>query len=168
MDLKKVKFPKGMDTSFIDKLRARVRDYFDEQQISRYGNASMVWKSIFMISLYFVPYGIMVSGLIQDLWMLLIGWILMGFGMAGIGLSIMHDANHRSYSSNQASNKFITLLEDSLQTGRYSTIPCIMDLRILMVMMKISIRVMYCAYLLQNQGIAYTGTSIFMPGFYMD
>jgi len=107
MDLTKVKFPKGMDTSFIDNLRVRVRDYFDEHQISRYGNAGMVWKTIFMLSLYFVPYGIMVSGLIQDLWMLLTGWILMGFGMAGIGLSIMHDANHRSYSSNQASNKII-------------------------------------------------------------
>ncbi|MEE9463070.1 MAG: fatty acid desaturase [Bacteroidales bacterium] len=107
MDLKKVKFPKGIDTSFIDNVRVRVRDYFDEHQISRYGNAGMVWKTVFMLSLYFVPYGIMVSGLIQDLWMLLVGWILMGFGMAGIGLSIMHDANHRSYSSNQASNKFI-------------------------------------------------------------
>ena len=107
MDLKKVKFPKGIDTSFIDNVRARVREYFDEHHISRYGNAGMIWKTVFMLSLYFVPYGIMVSGLIQDLWMLLVGWILMGFGMAGIGLSIMHDANHRSYSSNQASNKFI-------------------------------------------------------------
>ncbi len=107
MDLKKVKFPKGIDTSFIDNLRKKVRDYFDEHQISRYGNAGMIWKTVFMLSLYFVPYGIMVSGLIQDLWMLLAGWILMGFGMAGIGLSIMHDANHRSYSSNQALNKFI-------------------------------------------------------------
>ena len=107
MDLTKVKFPKGMDTSFIDNLRVKVRAYFEEHQISRYGNAGMVWKTIFMLSLYFVPYGIMVSGLIQDLWMLLLGWILMGFGMAGIGLSIMHDANHRSYSSNQASNKLI-------------------------------------------------------------
>jgi linoleoyl-CoA desaturase len=105
IDLNKIKFPKGTDTSFIDNLRIRVRDYFDERQISRYANASMVWKSVFMILLYFVPYGIMVSGLIQDLWLLILGWILMGFGMAGIGLSIMHDANHRSYSSNPAINK---------------------------------------------------------------
>jgi linoleoyl-CoA desaturase len=65
----------------------------------------MVWKTIFMLALYFGPYGIMVSGVVQELWMLIIGWILMGFGMAGIGLSIMHDANHRSYSSNSATNK---------------------------------------------------------------
>jgi len=30
---------------------------------------------------------------------------LMGFGMAGIGLSIMHDANHGAYSKNQTVNK---------------------------------------------------------------
>jgi len=32
-------------------------------------------------------------------------WSLMGFGMAGIGLSIMHDANHGAYSKNQTVNK---------------------------------------------------------------
>jgi linoleoyl-CoA desaturase len=107
VNLSKIKYPKGVDSSFIDNLRARVREYFDEHQISRFGNAGMIWKTVFMLSLFFIPYGIMVSGLIQDLWMLLVGWILMGFGMAGIGLSIMHDANHRSYSRNQATNKFI-------------------------------------------------------------
>ena len=29
----------------------------------------------------------------------------MGFGMSGIGLSVMHDANHGSYSSNQMVNR---------------------------------------------------------------
>ena len=30
----------------------------------------------------------------------------MGFGMAGIGLAIMHDANHGAYSKNDTVNKF--------------------------------------------------------------
>ena len=107
VDLNQIKFPKGLDTSFIDNLRPRVRKYFEENQISRYGNTGMVWKTIFMLLLYFGPYGIMVSGLVQELWMLIIGWILMGFGMAGIGLSIMHDANHRSYSRNATTNKIL-------------------------------------------------------------
>ena len=107
MDLNQIKFPKGLDTSFIDNLRIRVRAYFEEHQISRFANAGMVWKTVFMVALYFVPYGIMVSGLVQEPWQLVIGWILMGFGMAGIGLSIMHDANHRSYSSRSAANKHL-------------------------------------------------------------
>ena len=107
MDLKSIRFPKGIEKGFIDNVRARVREYFDEHQVSRFGNAGMVWKTVFMLSLYFVPYGMMVSGLIQDLWGLLLCWTLMGFGMAGIGLSIMHDANHRSYSGSSATNKLI-------------------------------------------------------------
>jgi linoleoyl-CoA desaturase len=70
----------------------------------------MAWKTVFMISLYFVPYGLMVSGLIQNIGGLLLCWILMGFGMAGIGLSIMHDANHRAYSGNQVVNKYLGYL----------------------------------------------------------
>ncbi len=35
-------------------------------------------------------------------------WIVMGFGMSGIGLSVMHDANHRSYSRNQGVNRFLS------------------------------------------------------------
>ena len=120
VDLTKIKFPKGVDTSFIDNLRIRVREYFDENNISRYGNAGMVWKTIFMISLYFIPYGLMLSGIIQEIWFLLLCWVLMGFGMSGIGLSIMHDANHRSYSKNSTTNKIIGIIMNKIIGLRYS------------------------------------------------
>ena len=110
MDLKAIKFPKGFETGFIDYLRVKVNEYFEEHQISRFGNAGMVWKTIFMLSLFFMPYGIMISGLVQNIWLLILGWILMGCGMAGIGLSIMHDANHRAYSSNPVTNKYLGYL----------------------------------------------------------
>ena len=107
MDHRKLKFPKRFETGFIDHLRERVTEYFEKNKISSFGNTEMVWKTIFMMSLFFVPYGLMVSGLVQNIWLLLICWILMGFGMAGIGLSVMHDANHRSYSNNRAINKYL-------------------------------------------------------------
>ncbi len=31
-------------------------------------------------------------------------WLLMGFGLAGVGMSIMHDANHGAYSENKTVN----------------------------------------------------------------
>jgi linoleoyl-CoA desaturase len=34
-------------------------------------------------------------------------WFLMGLGMAGIGLSVMHDANHGAYSKNATINKVL-------------------------------------------------------------
>ena len=38
VDLNKIKFPKGLDTSFIDNLRSRVNSYFDEQKIRTVAN----------------------------------------------------------------------------------------------------------------------------------
>ena len=37
-------------------------------------------------------------------WLVLSFWIIMSFGMAGIGFSIMHDANHGAYSKNKKKN----------------------------------------------------------------
>ena len=34
-------------------------------------------------------------------------WSLMGLGMAGIGLSVMHDANHGAYSKKPIVNKLL-------------------------------------------------------------
>ena len=47
----------------------------------------------------------MYTPLIDGFWYL-IPWAFMGFGMAGIGLSVMHDGNHNAYSKNPLINKF--------------------------------------------------------------
>lgn len=92
---------------FVSTLNMRVRDYFKESGKSKFANNTMVFKSIFMVALYLIPYGFLVSGLITSAPMLYLMWAVMGFGMAGIGLSIMHDANHGAYSKNQTVNKWM-------------------------------------------------------------
>ena len=79
-------------------LQKRVNDYFKLNNIARHGNGEMTVKSVFMFTLYFAPYLLMLSGVITSTWLLLVLVILMGLGLAGIGLSIMHDANHGAYS----------------------------------------------------------------------
>lgn len=96
------------NSDFSKELKKRVRAYFEENNISKYGNANMVVKTIFMLSLYFVPYGFIMSGIIESDLIFLLMWVLMGLGMAGIGLSIMHDANHSSYSKKQEVNNIIS------------------------------------------------------------
>jgi linoleoyl-CoA desaturase len=64
----------------------------------------MKLKTAFMLLLYFVPWALMVIGVVSSSWLVLLMWILMSFGMSGIGLSIMHDANHGSYSKNPKVN----------------------------------------------------------------
>jgi linoleoyl-CoA desaturase len=100
-----VKFNVHDRPEFFQELRQRVNQYFEDNQISRYANTTMVVKSAFMIGLYFIPLGLLIGGAAAGsfgLSMLL--WVLMGFGMSGIGLSIMHDANHGAYSPNKRIN----------------------------------------------------------------
>ena len=65
----------------------------------------MVFKSVFMFSLFIIPFVCIVTNITFG-WYNLIMWSLMGFGMAGIGLSVMHDGNHGAYSKTSILNKF--------------------------------------------------------------
>ncbi|GAA0894816.1 acyl-CoA desaturase [Fulvivirga kasyanovii] len=67
----------------------------------------MVTKTIFMLSLFFVPLIIVNIGFITSLWALFFMYILSGLGMAGIGMGVMHDAIHGSYSKNRKVNKYM-------------------------------------------------------------
>jgi len=107
MSSKVVKFNNKDCPEFYRELNRRVNKYFNENKISRHANARMVIKTIFMVSLYFVPLVLMLTGVAQTAWPILGLWVLMGFGMSGIGLSIMHDANHGSYSSNTTVNNIL-------------------------------------------------------------
>jgi linoleoyl-CoA desaturase len=93
-----IKFAPG-HADFFSTLSQRVNAYFKNNNIDRTANAEMVVKTIFMFALYLVPYFILVSGLVLNSWGMLLLWFIMGLGVAGIGLSVMHDANHGSYSS---------------------------------------------------------------------
>jgi linoleoyl-CoA desaturase len=67
----------------------------------------MVVKTFIMLSLFFIPLIVLASGMVTAVWMLFLLYILSGLGMAGIGMGVMHDAIHGSYSKN---NKINTLL----------------------------------------------------------
>lgn len=83
---------------FSTTVQKRVNEYFKKNNINRHGNSEMVWKSVVMFTLYFGPYALILSGWITNPWLMLIPLIVMGLGLAGIGLSVMHDANHGAYS----------------------------------------------------------------------
>lgn len=102
----KIKFVNKDKTQFFNVLKERVDNYFVENNISQHANSTMVFKTIFMISLYFVPFTLIVTGVATG-WAFWMSWILCGAGMAGIGMSVMHDANHGAYSSNNSVNNFV-------------------------------------------------------------
>ena len=49
----------------------------------------------------------MITGVIDSLAGVFICWAIIGFGKAGVGMAIMHDANHHSYSKNKTINKWM-------------------------------------------------------------
>ena len=110
MQAESIKFPKSNTDDFINNLRSRVAEYMEKNNISRYGNYAMVLKSVIILSMYLVPYFVILTGGISNPASVLGLWVIMGFGSAGIGLSIMHDANHGSYSRNPKVNKYLGYL----------------------------------------------------------
>lgn len=105
-----VKFSNHVHNEFFTTLRARVNSYFDDKHISKYANPEMVSKTTVMLALYFVPYVLMVSGFFQGFWIMFMFWMIMSIGKSGIGMSIMHDANHGSYSKHPVVNGFLGYL----------------------------------------------------------
>ncbi|MDD3130394.1 MAG: acyl-CoA desaturase [Bacteroidales bacterium] len=108
MQEKKLKFSTKDTPEFIKELRASVRTYFAEHNISRYGNRSLFIKSIAMLALYIIPFVLMMTGVVTAFPLLLAMWVLMGIGMAGIGMGLMHDANHGTFSENPRINRWVS------------------------------------------------------------
>lgn len=93
---------------FYKTLRTRVDAYFTDNNIEKQGNITMYIKTAFMFALYFSMYFLLLSNSLTNYFAMIIAAVIMGVGMAGIGLSIMHDANHGSYSSNPMINKIMS------------------------------------------------------------
>ncbi len=99
-----------MDTingiNFITALRSEVNEYFFQKKIEKTANFNMYVKCIFMLSIYITPYILMISGAVDSsfFW---ICWLIMGTGMAGVGMCIMHDGNHNAFSKNRNVNQIM-------------------------------------------------------------
>lgn len=103
---KPVTFAKtGLD--FTALLNKRVNEYFKQNEVTRHANREMVIKTIIMFALYFGPYGLIVSGVVTGIGWLILLTVIMGLGLAGIGLSVMHDANHGAYSKKKWINTLV-------------------------------------------------------------
>lgn len=103
---KSLRFSKDRQDFFVT-LNKRVNDYFKSNNISRHANLEMIAKTVFMFALYFVPFVLMLTGVVSGTWPMIAMCVLMGIGTAGIGLSIMHDANHGAYSGKPWLNNLI-------------------------------------------------------------
>lgn len=88
-------------------LNKRVNEYFKDQNVSRHANREMIIKTICMFLGYFGPYALILSGVVTSSVGLFIAVIVMSLGLGGIGLSVMHDANHGAYAKRNWINIFL-------------------------------------------------------------
>ena len=97
----------GRDKSqFMAALRRNVNDYFKENGISTKGNWRSAMKAVVMLSIYLAPFILMLTMHMSG-WMIFPLAVIMGFGMAGTGMSVMHDGLHGSSSRKKWLNDLI-------------------------------------------------------------
>lgn len=99
-----IKFKSPTGLPFTTTLRQRVDAYFKNNNLSKHANSSMKVKTAVLIAAYVLPYAFMP---LVPFGVQLVFWAIMGVAIAGIGMNIMHDAIHGSYSSNPKVNKWL-------------------------------------------------------------
>ena len=102
-----VKFINKDKSLFFPVLRERVEGYFKEQALPKQGDRYLVGKGLFMLALLLIPYGLILSNQFSLMQMLGLA-VIMGLGISGVGMSVMHDANHGSFSSVSWINAFFS------------------------------------------------------------
>jgi len=83
---------------FARTLRSRVNQYFEDNNFDRSGGNRIIGKTLVMFVLYFLPF-VLLMAVELTAWQYIICSIIMGIGVAGIGLGIMHEAVHGSFSN---------------------------------------------------------------------
>ncbi|MCG8699708.1 MAG: acyl-CoA desaturase [Bacteroidales bacterium] len=102
--MRKLKY-KNNQLEFVKELRTAVKDYFENNGKDKHGGTEIIAKTMLMTLMLMIPFILMLTGVINSLLPVLLCWIIMGIGVAGLGLDTMHDANHGSFSKHQWVNR---------------------------------------------------------------
>lgn len=105
--MKTIRFVQKEKTQFAATLRKNVNAYFKEKNISVKGEHKMILKTAVMLGLYLLPFAAILVFPMSG-WLLLLLAVVMGIGMAGTGMAVMHDAAHDSYSKKGWLNKIFS------------------------------------------------------------
>jgi linoleoyl-CoA desaturase len=101
-----LRFSRKDSKKFFRTLNQRVNNYFKEKKIKKTGDWKLYLKTLVMFSLLVAPYCLLFI-LNISLWYKLPMCMLMGIGMAGVGMNVMHDGNHGSFSKYPWVNKLM-------------------------------------------------------------
>ena len=106
------------NNQFYQSLKTAVDQYFETNGIKKTGDWRLFIKTIILISAAIILYGSLLFLKMNALPALLI-CALLGFTFASIGFSVMHDANHGSYSTKPWLNDLIGLSANALGASAF-------------------------------------------------
>lgn len=114
-----ISFAHHKDLDFKKVLLQRVNNYFSETGLSRHHNPGMLLKTSVLLLLYVVPY-VLIMAIAMPFWLAMALYFIMGVGVAGIGMSVMHDGNHFGYSKNMKVNRWMGMTMNLLGADAYN------------------------------------------------
>jgi linoleoyl-CoA desaturase len=96
------------EKEFTGVLRKRVNDYFRLNHLSQKADARMVVKTTVMLLVYLLPFVLLLTVPLSN-GAALACVVVMGFGIAGVGMGVMHDATHGALSRRQWVNDLFSM-----------------------------------------------------------
>ncbi len=106
MNTETIRYSRNDASLFFKTLNSRVNSYFKENKIKKTGDWRLHMKTAIMFVLFLAPYFLILT-IKLPIWANLLMTIIMGVGMAGVGMNVMHDGNHGSYSNKNWINKLM-------------------------------------------------------------
>jgi linoleoyl-CoA desaturase len=101
-----IKFSRVDSAKFFRTLNKRINDYFKENKLKKTGNWKLYLKTVIMFSIFLTPYFLILT-IDMPQWLQLLLTVIIGIGMAGVGMNVMHDGNHGSFSSKKWVNNLM-------------------------------------------------------------
>jgi linoleoyl-CoA desaturase len=106
------------NNEFYTSLKCSVEKHFSENKIKKTGDWRLFSKTIILVGTAVTIYTLLML-LKMNAFSAILLCIALGIIFSGIGFSVMHDANHGSYSPNQKLNDFIGLSANALGASSY-------------------------------------------------
>ena len=106
------------NNDFYQSLKSSVEEYFVNNKIKKTGDWRLYTKTITLVTTALICYSLLMFAGLQN-WQALLICVLFGISLASIGFSVMHDANHGSYSTKPKLNDFLGLSLNALGASSY-------------------------------------------------
>ena len=106
------------NNDFYQSVKDAVEEYFNQKQLKKTGNWKLFSKTIILVSIAITVYCLLLLVPLNAWWALLL-CAIMGLVLASIGFSVMHDANHGSYSAKPWLNDLLGLSANAMGASSF-------------------------------------------------